>query len=78
MHFGFDIVLKTMNIFLIGGADHLYLPWLVCAGTVERVTERQVLTVCPEYFVTVHCIVLVSYNRRGKVVGLEKFSLPVK
>ena len=64
MHFGIDIVLKTMNIFLLGGADHLYLPWLVRAGTVERVTERQVLTVCPEYFVTVHCIVLVTTDEK--------------
>jgi hypothetical protein len=67
-----------MNIFLLGGGDHHYLPWLVCVGTVERVTERQELTVCPEYFVTVYCIVLVSYNRGRKVAGLEKFSPPVK
>jgi len=52
-----------MNIFLLGGADHLYLPWLVCAGKVERVTEYEVLTACPEYFVTLHCIVLGSYDR---------------
>lgn len=65
MPFGIDIVLKYMNIFLLGGADHLYLPWLACAETVEMATERQVFALCPEYFVTVHCIVLLSYNRRG-------------
>lgn len=63
-----------MNICLLDGADRLYLPWLVCAGTVERFAECQVRNVCPEYFVILHRIVLLSYNRRGKVVGLEKFS----
>jgi hypothetical protein len=67
-----------MNIFRLELADVLYLPWLSCASAGERVAVHQMFTVCPESFVTVYYLVLFTYNRRRKVVGLEKYSLPIK